>query len=68
MGSHRNVGGQDTVAGLSCCLLPTTTAYTLDSFVWVSSSYVHANKVNEIHNTVLICIRIGGFGKVDMIT
>ena len=38
---------------------------TLWILVLVSSSYVHANKVNEIHNTVLIFVGIGGFGNVD---
>ena len=67
MGLQRNVGGQDTIAGISCPPLPTTTAYTL-VLVWISSSYVHANKVNGIHNKVLkICQNSGGYGKVDKI-
>ena len=51
MGLYKNVVGQDTVAGLSCslCLLPPPILWIL---VWVSLSYVHANKVNEIHKTV----------------
>ena len=59
--------GQDTVVGLTVppCLLPPPTLWILD---WVSSSYVHANNVNEIQNTVLIFVRIGGFGKVDKIS
>ena len=56
------MGGQDTVAGLTVpsCLLPPPTLWIL---VWVSSSYMHANKVN----TGLIFVRSGGFGKVDKI-
>ena len=51
-GLHRNVGRYHSWFNLSPfphpCLLPLPALWIL---VWVSSSYVHANKINEIHNT-----------------
>ena len=54
MGLHRNGAGGKIpklvyMYLVPPCLLPLPTLWIL---VWVSSTYVHANKVNEIHNTV----------------
>ena len=67
MGLHRNVGGQDPIVGLSCphCLLPPPTLWIL---VWVSSSYVHANKVKEIHSSFENLLEMVGWqGRQDTI-